>query len=1030
MRKKAFSQLIAPFKRVTDAPMELDFKFASLDELKVWAAENAAIIHAGLLKVVENEDTKDYDFYSFKEIPTTSGSVAPVKNFEIVRLFSVNSIDGITSDIDRILKQIKAIWGVENPENIDERFNSIAKLAEAVNFINERIKVLKSLHQVDKAIIGYTGDDLIEYLTTLKYNSITVLNNALDDFWNTTSEKGQPIGTWMDLQNFLAGYTNDQQLKDVILEITGGKLDFVDSDTIGVEVTPLKDRIQVKHSVKLGSGVTDNDLNNRDNNFIIVKNGGLFYNMQIVDTGKALRFKCNGNIVHIFEYADIIDQKIGDQTEGLVDIKDIYYDQANEQIVITFDTRKGDKVVRIPMSIIIREWEPMNIPGEPVKLDLGVAAGDGKDKLKAILKVSTEPKNLVEKLVSGLYVSGDSKSHSYKESTVHDTLEGLQNKDVELTEKIKEESALAEKNLGLLKDEINHKFDDKDIEFNQKLKDEAEARWDADKVIERKIEDSYTSLNARIDQEVAGINESIKESENKANEALENHAKDNAAEFQRVDSRIDDTNKSVEDLSDVVADNKVDIERKLSDSHIALNNRMDADKAELEQKISDSHTALNGRISDVEADFSRRLSDSHISLNNRITDEVATINARIDSSEIVRDSKFDEVNKSIADLGVVVDSNKADIEQKLKDSHVALSEKMNADKAELNQAIADSHSALNDRITQSEAERNAMIEAVNESIGELSDTVVSNKAELEQKITDSHIALNVRITDEVNTLDGKIESLNGLVSDNKAELEQKITDSHTALNERITGVEEDTDIKLGELNQSVNETISGEVSALGARIDGLTDTVSENKEDIERKLSDSHISLNERITSESAALEAKIEEAKQESTDELAEHNTANEARFEEIVASIADTNTSVSDLSDVVSANKADIEQKLSDSHISTNNRITEEVNMLNQAIGAAVKDAEDILAAHVADNNANFEAIEKEIADNKAEAERLVEEAKQYTKNLVDNALATITNAMNDMKAEIFAKIEEAIAAHENGDHTWVDASDNGQE
>lgn len=845
MRKKAFSQLIAPFKRVTDAPMELDFKFDSLDELKVWAAENAAIIHAGLLKVVEDEETKDYDFYSFKEIPNTSGSVVPVKNFEVVRLFSVNSIDGITSDIDRILNQIKAIWGVENPDNIDERFNSIAKLAEAVNFINERIKVLKSLHQVDKAIIGYTGDDLIEYLTTLKYNSITVLNNALDDFWNTTSEKGQPINTWMDLQNFLAGYTNDQRLKDVILEITGGKLDFVDSDTVGVEVTPLKDRIQVKHSVKLGSGVTDNDLNNKDNNFIIVKNGGLFYNMQIADTGKALRFKCNGNIVHIFEYADIIEQKIGDQTEGLVDIKDIYYDQANEQIVIIFDTRKGDKIVRIPMSIIIREWEVQNIPGEPVKLDLEAAAGDGKDKLKAILKVSTEPKNLVEKLVSGLYVSGDSKSHSYKESTVHDTLEGLQNKDIELTEKIKEESSLTDEKLGSLKDEINHKFDDKDIEFNQKLKDEAEARWDADKAIERKLEETQATLNARIDQEVADINVSIKESENKANEALESHARENETEFRRVDSRIDDTNRSVEDLSEVVADNKADIERKLSDSHISLNNKIDAEKAGLEQKIIDSNEALNGRIDNVEADFTRRLSDSHISLNNRITEEVATINARIDSSETERDLKFDEVIKSVTDLTGIVDSNKADIEQKLKDSE---------------------------------------------------DTI----------------------------------------------------------NERITVVVEDTDRKLEELNQSISENLSNEVDALGARIDVLTDTVS----------------------------------------------------------------------------ANKADIEQKLSDSHVSTNNRITDEVNTLNQAIGSAVKNAEDMLAAHAAENDAKFEAIEKEIADNKADAEAKIADARKYTEDLVNNALATITNAMNEMKAEIFAKIEEAIAAHENVDHTWVNASDNAQE
>lgn len=657
MRKKVYSQLIAPFKRVTNAPLELDFKFKSVEELKVWATANAAILHAGLLKIVENDETKEYDFYSFKEIASTSGSVVPIKSFEIVKLFSINDIDNITGDIKDILDQIHAIWGVDDPANIDEKLNSIAKIAERIKYINERIKELKGLHQTDKAIIGYTGDDLIEYLTTLKYNSITVINNVLDDFLNKNSEKGQPITTWKDLQDFLTGYTNDQTLKDIILEITGGKLDFVDSDTISVEVLPLKDRIQVKHSVKLGSGVTDDDLNNRDNNFIIVKNGGLFYNLSIADTGKALRFKCNGNIVHIFEYSDIIDKKIEEQTEGLVDIKDVYYDQANEQIVIIFDTRSGDKIVRIPMSIVIREWEPVNIPGEPVKLELTPAAGEGKDKLKAILQVSTEPGNIVEKKTSGIYVSGDASSHSYGDTTVAEALDKLKEKDTELTGKIEEESKIVDTKLESLKDEINHKFDDKDIEFNQKLKDvndtlsqritdevrdinntiESEVRRldavdknlsekiDSNKTdIENKLTEARRDIDERITSEVGTLNDTIYENKKLAADALAAHEQSNTEKFNEIDSAIEVLGKTDEDnknaLTELVTETEKRLQKSIDESYDTLNKLIDENKKATDESIEAAKKEAADNLAAAKEEIMTAISD----MKNELLEAIKT----------------------------------------------------------------------------------------------------------------------------------------------------------------------------------------------------------------------------------------------------------------------------------------------------------------------------------------------------------------------------------------------------------------------
>ena len=199
-----------------------------------------------------------------------------------------------------------------------------------------------------------------------------------------------------------------QQLQDIILEITGGKLNFVDSDTVSVEVLEMKDSIRVKHSVKIGTGVTDTDLNNKDNNFIIVKNGGIFYNLTITDDGSALYFKCNGNIVKIFKYAEKIESVVDEKTEDVISVKDVYYDQSSEQIVIVFSTKNGDKFLRIPMSLVIREWDVNNSAAEPVKLNLQRAVGDG-----------TDTGNLVQKRSNGLYVSNNEKNLVYNEKTVH-----------------------------------------------------------------------------------------------------------------------------------------------------------------------------------------------------------------------------------------------------------------------------------------------------------------------------------------------------------------------------------------------------------------------------------------------------------------------------------------------------------------------------------------------------------------------------------------------------------------------------------
>lgn len=534
--KKQYSQLIAPFKRVTNKPIELDYVFGSYDELLQWTEDNMPILHEGLLKVVTDES--GVTFYSFKKKDDNQNLFEPFK------LINPSDIPAIESDIEKIVEQIKAIWGVSDPSNIDEKYNSIAKLAERIKYINDQISILKTLSLTDKALAGYSGDDIIQYLATLKYGSVTALNNALDSFLTSASQNGQPISTWKDLQTFLTGYTAGQQLQDIILEITGGKLNFVDSDTVSVEVLEMKDSIRVKHSVKIGTGVTDTDLNNKDNNFIIVKNGGIFYNLTITDDGSALYFKCNGNIVKIFKYAEKIEAVVDEKTEGVISVKDVYYNQSSEQIVIVFSTKNGDKFLRIPMSVVIREWDVNNSAAEPVKLNLQRAVGDGKDILSATLEISTDTGNLVQKRSNGLYVSNNAKNLAYNETTVHNQFDLISAKQAETDSRLSD-----------IENTINEKFEELKLMINEQVE----------------------AINARITSEVEAINKTISDNVSEINEKIN-------SEVARLDSKIDENATLASD--------------ELEKAKEELNNTITTKFEELDEKITSTDEALRTLVSD------------------------------------------------------------------------------------------------------------------------------------------------------------------------------------------------------------------------------------------------------------------------------------------------------------------------------------------------------------------------------------------------------------------------------------------------
>lgn len=590
---KQFSQIIVPFKRVTGEPIELDYKFSTEDELKQWASENAAILHAGLLKIVENTDSKNLSFYTFREIPNSSSSVIDVKNFELVKLFDIGELDGAQEDIQDLKDQIIAIWGVEDPANINENYNSIKKLAETVDAINGKIGKLRTLHQTDKALAGYAGDDIIEYLQTLKYGSITALSKALNSFLNTSSAVGSDIITWEDLRNFLTGYKNDTTLKDIINQVTGGVFTFVDTDTVSTDVRELKTGTEVRLNVKLGTGVDDSDLNIRNDNQIIVKNGGIFHNLQIHDTGDALRFKVNGSIIHIFEYAKLISSAIG--------IEDITYDPSTEQLIIKVKTSSGIKEYKVPMSLILRNWDVSNTKGSGVILTLTRATADEGDKLSARAEISIEEGNAVQLKSDGLYASNDSNDIHYGNVSVAHQLDVLK-----------------------LAIDANAGDVDKKIEEVQQL-----------------VADTKTDLQNELAANITAVNGSISDLEEKLTKA-------DADNLASLDNKINITKK---ELEQTIQANKEEGDQ----AHVNLNEKIDATNkaiadlsADLQNKITEEAGRIEGLINDTNAAYQEadtQLSGKIDELKAYVDEATATLRREMSD---MKQELLDAINSAIA----------------------------------------------------------------------------------------------------------------------------------------------------------------------------------------------------------------------------------------------------------------------------------------------------------------------------------------------------------------------------------------------
>ncbi len=240
-----FSQIITSFERTGNFPIEANYIFSTVEDLKEFYSDElqAATLHKGLLKIVENNGNDQQALYWVTKKATND-------ELEFTELITGDNIDEIYSQLDSLQSQLSteiterksavtALWGVNDPSSVTEGYNSINDLATAVQILESKHEDLEedsnttdsNLNSDIQSIIGTVQSatsNVEEYLNDLPFGTITEISAALDNIINGVDDSTDAIDTIKELTAFLDGYTNADTLKEIInalwLDIQGSPL--------------------------------------------------------------------------------------------------------------------------------------------------------------------------------------------------------------------------------------------------------------------------------------------------------------------------------------------------------------------------------------------------------------------------------------------------------------------------------------------------------------------------------------------------------------------------------------------------------------------------------------------------------------------------------------------------------------------------------------------------------------------------------------------------------------------------------------
>lgn len=477
-----YSEIVGSFLRRGSFPLEADYLFTTVDELKSYyeKEENKAILHRGLLKVVEDDGNGNQGLFW---VTLNSDS----NELEFTELMAAGSSEELGSKLDELQQKLdeeiknrqdadSAIYGTSDPTTISADLDSILDLSKAVTELKQQISDAttnqENLRKDLLAAVGMQEDsDIVEYLNTLDYGSITALSNRLDTFFNSVNTGGI-IDTWQELQNFLTGISDDQKLTELLTSnlntIYGNPIPTEEFRTLrGVEdfvralqsnlvnaIRNVADELDITQTgVGLnadGSFSADSETNyltaatsvmnalkildakvkeislektfNSNNSDVIQ----LYFNNTSTNTtidavlklsaesGNNLIKKNDGLYIKVnSEYADgILTIRVNDNIVGqhYIGLDSVITDAKYDPTTeeLVLVFRSG-QTVRVPLTNLIREWVVDNsIADKVVELTREEAYAGNPDKLSADVRLLVDKYNILVKSGNALYVKGTS----------------------------------------------------------------------------------------------------------------------------------------------------------------------------------------------------------------------------------------------------------------------------------------------------------------------------------------------------------------------------------------------------------------------------------------------------------------------------------------------------------------------------------------------------------------------------------------------------------------------------------------------
>lgn len=210
-----YSETMGSFIRTGNYPLEANYIFSTEAELKEFYEDpiNATTLHKGLLKVVENDDTDNQALYWVTKKETTD-------ELEFTKLISGSDTSDLLEKLqelsDKLDKTIEnqdnintSIWGADNPLTIDTDLNSIKDLSDAITNLKDQLEDTSNLQQQISALAGTESSDVISYLKTIPYSSLTDVGNALNKYVSELRHTDTNLQTELDQTQVGVGLSQD-----------------------------------------------------------------------------------------------------------------------------------------------------------------------------------------------------------------------------------------------------------------------------------------------------------------------------------------------------------------------------------------------------------------------------------------------------------------------------------------------------------------------------------------------------------------------------------------------------------------------------------------------------------------------------------------------------------------------------------------------------------------------------------------------------------------------------------------------------